>query len=146
MRKRLFPCLKPALLNFQISKFCTKIKIVKFGTKNALFECFGQNFWINIVISEVSVLECLTVKFRVGIKMSKFGIKNTLFGHFWAGILQNYCDLWNERTRMCLNAKFGTKIKILEFGTKNAWFVYFVMKVENNIIIFEISNLKSLWL
>ena len=27
-----------------IAKFCAKIRILKFGTKNALFGCFGQHF------------------------------------------------------------------------------------------------------
>ena len=33
-------------------KFREKIRILKFGTKNALFGCFGQLFWKNIVIFE----------------------------------------------------------------------------------------------
>ena len=40
-----------------IVKFCAKTRIFKFGTKNALFECFGQQFWKTIVIFEISILE-----------------------------------------------------------------------------------------
>ena len=36
------------------AKFCTKIRIVKFGTKNTLFGCFAQKFWKTIVIFEIS--------------------------------------------------------------------------------------------
>ena len=42
---------------YLIVKFCAKTRILKFGTKNALFECFGQQFWKTTVIFEISILE-----------------------------------------------------------------------------------------
>ena len=30
--------------NFQYARFCAKSKILKLGTKSALFGCFGQQF------------------------------------------------------------------------------------------------------
>ena len=32
------------------------IRIRKFGTKNVLFECFGEQLWKSIVIFEISAL------------------------------------------------------------------------------------------
>ena len=39
---------------YLIVKFCPKIRILKFGTKNALSGCFGQQFWKTTVIFEIS--------------------------------------------------------------------------------------------
>ena len=40
-----------------IAKFRSKIRILKFGTKNALFGCFGQQFCKTIIIYEINSLE-----------------------------------------------------------------------------------------
>ena len=41
---------------FLIAKFLEKMKMFKFGTKNALFCYFSAGTWNNIVIFEISVL------------------------------------------------------------------------------------------
>ena len=41
---------------YLIVKFCPKIRILKFGTKNVLSGCFGQQFWKTTVIFEISGL------------------------------------------------------------------------------------------
>ena len=43
--------------NCLIAKFRTKIRILKFGIKNALFGCFRPQFWKTIVIFEINTLE-----------------------------------------------------------------------------------------
>ena len=45
------------LSNCLIAKFSAKIRILKFETKNALFGCFGQQFWKTIAIFEISSLK-----------------------------------------------------------------------------------------
>lgn len=58
--------------------------------------------------------------------MPKFEIKNNLFVYLWAGILRNYCDIWNQRPRICRTGKICTKIKVSKFETKKtASFGYF---------------------
>ena len=42
---------------YLMAKFRAKIRIFKFGTKNALFGCFGQQFWKAVVIFEISTLQ-----------------------------------------------------------------------------------------
>ena len=109
-----------------IAKFRAKIRILKFGTKNALFECFGQQFWKTIVIFAISALEFALLQSLVQkIKNLKFGTKNARFPYFGAGIWNYYCRIWNQCPRICLIVKFGAKIKILRFGTKNVSFRYF---------------------
>ena len=73
-----------------ISKFRAKIKILKFGIKNAWLEVFlgwklAKLGWkLSYLKLRHSILyDC---KFRVRVKVFNFGIKNTLFGHFWNGI------------------------------------------------------------
>ena len=51
--------------------------------------------------------------------MPNFGTNNALSGYFWAGILKNYCHIWNQRAGFCLITKVCAKIKLLQFGTKN---------------------------
>ena len=42
---------------YLIAKFLAKIRIVKFGTKNELFGCFGLQFQKTIVIFEITALQ-----------------------------------------------------------------------------------------
>ena len=126
-----------------IAKFCAKISILKFGTKNALFGCFGQQFRKTIAIFAVSVLEFALLQSLVQkMKILKFGTKSARFPYFGAEISKYYCHIWSQRPRICLVVKFGAKIKILKFGTKNALFLHFGIEFGNNIVIFEISTLK----
>ena len=48
-----------------IAKFSAITKILKFGTKNALFRCFGQQFRKTIVIFEISALKFALVQMLV---------------------------------------------------------------------------------
>ena len=108
-----------------IAKFNVKIRILKFGTKNALFGCLGVQFWKAIVLFVISALEFLVVKFGAETKILKFRTKNVYFGCFWTKIWKYYCHNLNQRPQICLIPKFNLKIKILNFGTKSALSGYF---------------------
>ena len=79
---------------FLTAKFREKIAIFKFGTKNVLFGCFGQQFRNAIVIFAIRALKFALLQSLVQkIKALKFGTKNALFGYFWAGIWKRYCHI-----------------------------------------------------
>ena len=104
-----------------IAKFCTKSGILKFGTKNALFRCFRQQFWKTIVILEINGLEfAIMQSLAQKIKILKFGTKNARFAYFWTGIWKYYCHIWNQHPRLCQS--LVQKTRILKFRTKNVWF------------------------
>ena len=107
-----------------IAKFRAKIRIPKFGTKNALFGCFGQQFWKTFVIFASSALN-FAFFFLQKIKKLKFGPKNARFPYIGTGILKHYCNTRSQRPHNYLVVKFGAKIKVLKFGTKNASYTYF---------------------
>ena len=70
-----------------ITKFCAKIRILKFRTENTLFGCFGQQFWKTIAIFEISALEFALLQILVQkIKILKFDNENARFAYFGAGI------------------------------------------------------------
>ena len=48
-----------------------------------------------------------------------------LYLGLWAGMLENYCHICNQRAPICLTAKFPAKIRIVKFGTKNILFGHF---------------------
>ena len=122
-----------------LAKFGAKIKILKFGTKNAWFEYFWTVTWKYFChIWNQDPRICQIAKFREKTKTPKFGIKNALWvlgiwygygylvnGFFWAGILQDYCHIWNQQLRIGLIAKFCEETKMSKSGTKNALFSHF---------------------
>ena len=70
-----------------IAKFRAKIRILEFGTRNALFGYFGQQFRKTIAIfaiiaREFALLQSLVQK----IKILKLGTKNARFSYFGAEI------------------------------------------------------------
>ena len=70
-----------------IAKFHAKIRILKFGTKNALFGRFWKQFCKTIVITAISTLELALLQSLVQkIKILKSGTKNARFSYFGAGI------------------------------------------------------------
>ena len=81
-------------------------------------------------------------------KMPKFRTKNALFGYFWAGILKNYCYIWNQHRQIFLIAKFHGKTKMSKFGTKMAYLEIFdqkrlIWKFLARILNIILSYLKS---
>ena len=73
--------MKSARSNLSYWKLLQKeTKMLKSGTKNALFGHFWASFLKNIVIFEISTLElCLIAKFCKKRKIPKFRPKNALF-------------------------------------------------------------------
>ena len=131
-----------------------KIKISKFGTKNAVFGYFWPKmFYLDIFQLEFEnnycyilnqhPLICLIAKFYEKVKIPKFGTKNVLFEYFWAMIYKNYCHTWNQHPRICLIIKFcKKKQKRLILGPKMCYLGIFGVENLKTIVIFEISTLK----
>ena len=91
--------------------------------KNALF----GYFWAGILQKYCHIWNrqlriCLIAKFCEETKMTTLGIKNAiswvfftknvLFEYFWARILKNYCQIWNQHTWICLIAKYCEIMKM----------------------------------
>ena len=74
--------------------------------------------------------------------MLKFGTKNTLLEYLWARILKNYCHIANQYPRICLTGTFPKKQKCLNLVPNMSYLGIFELEFENNIVIFEISNLR----
>ena len=120
--------------NCLIAKFHAKIRILKFGNKNALFGCFGQQFWKTIVIFEISTLEFSLLESFVQKKKSiKFGTKNARSLYFGAGIWKYYCHIWNQHPQTFLIAKFRQKKqKCLNSGPKMPYLGVFGLDFSKN--------------
>ena len=58
-------------------------------------------------------------------KCQNLGLKMPYLGIFWAGILENYCHIWNQYLRICLIAKLCGESKMLKLRTKKVLFGYF---------------------
>ena len=71
----------------QFVKFCEKMKMPKFGTKNAFFGYFWARILKKLLYYRKSApLNCLIAKFPGKAKIPTFGTKNALFGYFWTKI------------------------------------------------------------
>ena len=125
---------------FQNSKFCAKIRILKFGTKNKcliwvfwaatlknIFHIWNQRSWI-----------CLIAKYGGKTKILKFVTKNSFFGYFWVEILKSCCYILNDPLQICLISKLFERMEIIKFENKNALFVYFWGRGLKIVVIFEI--------
>ena len=124
-----------------IANFCAKIKILKFGTKNALFGCFSEHFWKTIVL--------FVIRAHSNLSYSKVWCRNTLnlgakmsVWVFFDWNYKTYCHIWNQHLKTCLTAKIRGKTKMPKFGTKIPYLGIFDLEIESNIIIFEINTLK----
>ena len=70
-------------------KSALSTKMLRFGTKKALFGYFWAGIWKQYChIWDHHSRICVIAKFCGKIKMSTFGVKNVLFFYFWAGILK----------------------------------------------------------
>ena len=110
--KMLLSYLKSVPSNLSDFKFSSKIKILKFETKNALFGYFWT--WISKQYFHIwnhQTRICLVARFREKMKMPKFGIKNALLGYFWARISKSYCYIWNQHQLNFSNYKILQKNK-----------------------------------
>ena len=100
-------------------KFREKMKMPKFGTKNALF----GYFWVRILKNYCHIWNqhpqiCLFPKFRGKTNILKFETKNAWFGYFWTGIWKQYCHIEIRALEFVRLQNFAKKQKCLNFGTK----------------------------
>ena len=131
-----------------------KIKIPKFGSKNALFGYFWAKILKNCYhIWNQHLRICLVAAFYKKTKIPKFGTKNAVFGYFWPKMFyldifqlefeNNYCYILNQHPRICLIIKFCKKTqKHLIWGPKMSYLCIFGLELLKTIVIFEISTLK----
>ena len=62
------------------------------------------------VIFEISTLEFVKMhKFLRNKKLLR--PQKALFGYFWVVIVEKYCHIWNQQTRVFQDAKFRAKYK-----------------------------------
>ena len=116
--------LKSTPSNLSDCKVWSKIKILKFGTKNALFGIFhiwNQNPQISLISNLAKKQKCL----NLGSKMCDSGILGL---EIW----KKYCHIWNRHPRIYLNAKFCEKTRTPKYGTKNTLFGYFWARILEN--------------
>ena len=74
-------------LKFFQSKFCPKIKILKFETKIVLIVYFELEFQKTNVEFEITIVEFVNMQsFIQKQQIFKLGPKNTLLRYFWAAI------------------------------------------------------------
>ena len=106
------------LSNCKIGKYYEETKMLKFGTRNALFEySWPKMLPLGIFVLEFQKNYChiwnqhpwifLIAKFCEKIKLPKFKTTNALFGYFWSGNWTKYSHIWNRCPWICLVAKFG---------------------------------------
>ena len=117
-----------------------------------MFNVKRKNFWIFkesfvLPFSKSVSLNFQYAKFHAKIKkILTFRSKNALLGYFRAGIQKSDCHIWNQRPRFCVIVKFGTKQKSLNLGLKIPDLGIFRQKLDNHIVIFEISTLEFAYL
>ena len=108
---------------FLIPKFGAKIKILKFRTKNVLFEYFWAGTWKNCChIWNQYPQICLVANYHEITKMHKFETKSALFGYFGLEFkkkLLSYLKSAPSNLSICKNSRMP------KFGTRNAWFGHF---------------------
>ena len=125
---RYFHCtLKFSQNNNKIWKYCKSIKVMN---KCRITE-YLWSYWMNI-----QLLKMFRKKYKflhLEPKMPSLGIL--------VAILKKYFHIWSYFTGVCLIVKFSSKLKILKFKTKMPYLDIFVLKIENNIVLFEISAL-----
>ena len=151
---RILSHLKSAPWNLSnLVNFVKKWECQNLGPKMPCLGIFGLELWKTIVIFEIRILKFVYFQnFPQKTKMPGFRTKNALFGYFWAGILKNYCHIWNQHRQIFLIAKFRGKTKMPKFRTKMAYLEIFEQKCliwkflgwnfKYNIVIFEISTLE----
>ena len=121
------------------TKFCPKIKILKFGTKIALIGYLGildwnfKNLMSNLKSASSNLLTC-----KNSSKNKKFlnlGAKIPYLGIFGPQFNKNYYQIFNQHTRICETIKFHPKRK--DLGPKNALFASLAEILKNH---YHISN------
>ena len=87
--------------NCQNAKFCTKIKILKFGIKMPYLSIFWVKFWKIMISFHVDTFKLVKRQnFVQKIKIFKFGSKNALFWNFGVVVFKSYCHIWIDYSRV----------------------------------------------
>ena len=125
---------------YLFSNLPKKAKMLKCVTKNGRFRYFRTRIWKQYShIWNPLPRICVIAKFFRKAKMPKLTTKNAIFvyfwpknilpRYFWARILKNHCQTWNELLLICLIAKFFEYTEMPIFGTKYAIFGCFWPKL-----------------
>ena len=122
------------------TKFCSKIKILRFGTKIVLIRYFRLKFQKTRVEFEMSILKFVTRK--VSSKNKKktkknLGPKIPHLGIFGLQFSKNDYQIFNQHTLLCETIKFHAKRK--KKGSKN-WDLR--LECWKTIVIFLINTLQ----
>ena len=157
--------------NLSNSNFCKKIKMHKFGIKNAFFGYFWSWILKKLLLyfkwapSNMSNCKNSLKKkcLHLGPKMLHLGTKSASLGDFWAGIWKQYCRIWSQYPYVSLKktmviCKISTLksvnlrnffLKISKFRAKNAsfqWekcFIWVFLGLNlKTIVIFEVSTVN----
>ena len=112
---------------------------------NALFVCFGQQFWKSIVIFQIRALECGLLQSLVCRKNSYISNQKCLTWVFLARIFEKLLSYLKLMPSNLAYYKVWYK-KHFIFGTKNALFGCFGQQFWKIIVIFEISSLEFVFL
>ena len=94
------------------TKFCQKIKVLKFGTKFVLIGYFGLECQKTNVKFEISILKFVNMQsFIQKQNISKRGTKIPYLGIFGLQFNKNYFQIFNQHTPVCETIKFHLKRK-----------------------------------
>ena len=136
--------MKSTSSNLSNSNVWCKIKIYKFGTKNAWFAYFLDKIWkYYFHIWNLRPRICLVAKFGAKTKimkktkMPKFGTKNASFGYF-ALEFENNIVIFEISNPNLSNCKISRKKqKCLNLWPRMTYLGIFWLEFENDIVIFD---------
>ena len=105
-------------LKFFQTKFCSKIKILRFGTKIVLIGYFRLTFQKTNVEFEISILKFVNIQsFVQKQKKLNWRPKIPYLGIFGLQVSKNNYQIFNQHTLLCETIKFHAKRK--KKGNKN---------------------------
>ena len=85
--------------------------------------------FVNVFRGVVKTQSCLKTIFIFEVT-SDFWNQKCLIWVFWAVILKNHCQIWNQSPRVYSIANFYSKFKILLFGTKMLYLGIFFARIK----------------
>ena len=102
--------------------------------------------FVNVFRGVVKTQSCLKTIFIFEVT-SDFWNQKCLIWVFWAVILKNHCQIWNQSPRVYSIANFYSKFKILLFGTKMPYLGIFLLELKKKtIFMYETTTLESIYL
>ena len=118
----------------------------KFQVINLNLETTRTKF-VNVFRGVVKTQSCLKTIFIFEVT-SDFWNQECLIWVFWAVILKNHCQIWNQSPRVYVIANFYAKFKILLFRTKIPYLGNFWLELrkKQTIFMYETTTLESIHL